>query len=176
MSTLLDTTFEFNGTQYRAFETLEDGRYSESGKGPRLHLFDGDVDISWFGGYPPIPDDIKKGNRVIVLRFGWHSHTISAFNVARVTKTQITTDDGKRWLRRNGSEYGEGQSFSRSHCKLVGYDERFLAWEKAIEIQSEYHKSEAEKIQDVVKAINNRLGKASLEQLQRALVVLQETP
>ena len=168
---MLDQQFEFNGQEYRAVEKMVLGKLS--GKiGKELQLYRGDENITWSFDDPPIPDDIKAGDSAIIKMSGWRDVTHQVVTVTRVTKTQIVTSDERRWIRRNGREHGQSASYSRIWRRLVGYNEDFLAWRMAREIQDEYNKSEEEKREDAIKAIKGLLPKATLEQLRQALLAL----
>lgn len=64
--------------------------------------------------------DLKVGDKVLVRYSGWGSR-MSLATVARLLKTQIVTDNGLRFRRHNGREFG-GSRYSYAY--LTNYDEK----------------------------------------------------
>lgn len=73
-------------------------------------------------------NDVKVGDEVFIrtyVSYGWRKHRsfYIPLKVTKVTKSQLTTEDGRRFRKDNGKEIGENNSFAYKEGESFPYEE-----------------------------------------------------
>lgn len=114
--------------------------------------------------------DIEAGDFVVVFIAGWRSENdYDLRKVDRVTKTQIVV--GNKKFRRNGSKVG-ASGFCRDYIYAPLY--MFHGDSTALVIAEANMAKRAERARrsELTKSINDKLGNATLETLERVAEIL----